>query len=110
MDHQDWKPSYLINPNAKSNTIKNKAKIHRANTPNFKKELLIEGDVPSIKYIDKDFSLQLIKCRSELKLTRKEVANKLNLNITIIDECETGKALYNPVLIGKLKRFYKIVK
>ncbi len=108
MEHQDWAPKYLINPNAKPNSVKNEPKIPRSNMPNFKKELLVEGDIPAIKYIDKEFSKKLVKCRSDLKLTQKEVANKLNVNVSVITDCENGKAIYNPVLITKFKKFYKI--
>ena len=108
MQHQDWNTAYLINSNVQK--TKNLTGPKHSSTPNFKKELLVDGDVPIIKYIDKSFSLQLIKCRTDLKLTRKEVANKLNVNVNVIDECETGKLLYNPNLISKLKRFYKITK
>ena len=121
MAHQDWEPKYLINPNAKQSKglfgisegnakgiVKTEPKIPRSNMPNFKKELLVEGDIPAIKYIDKEFSKQLVKCRTDLKLKQQEVANKLNLNVSVINECENGKAIYNPVLITKLKKFYKI--
>ena len=109
MKHQDWEQKYLINPNAKKSTsVRTEPKIPRSNMPNFKKELLVEGDIPSIKYIDKEFSKQLVKCRTDLKLKQQEVAKKLNLNVSVINECENGKAIYNPILITKLKKFYKI--
>jgi len=109
MYHQDWDIKYLINPNAKkSNSVNTTIKTPKSNMSNFTKSLLVEGDIPSIKYIDKEFSKQLIKCRIDMNLKQQDVANKLNVNVSVINECENGKAIYNPVLITKLKKFYKI--
>ncbi|KAJ1974340.1 multiprotein-bridging factor 1 [Dimargaris xerosporica] len=42
--------------------------------------------------------------RQEKKLTQKELAQKINEKPTVIGEYETGKAIPNPKILGKLER------
>ena len=51
-----------------------------------------------------------MKQRNLKKWTQKELANKINLSIQIINEIESGKAIYNHVHINKIKRILKIPK
>jgi len=41
-------------------------------------------------------------------LTQKDLANKLSLQASVINEIECGKAKYNPQQIVKIKRILKI--
>ncbi|KAF8314295.1 hypothetical protein DL93DRAFT_2058398 [Clavulina sp. PMI_390] len=42
--------------------------------------------------------------RLELKLTQKDVAQKINEKPTVIQDYESGKAIPNPQILGKLER------
>ncbi|KAE9407094.1 MBF1-domain-containing protein [Gymnopus androsaceus JB14] len=42
--------------------------------------------------------------RAELKLTQKDVAQKINEKPSVLQEYESGKAIPNPQILGKLER------
>jgi len=42
--------------------------------------------------------------RLELKLTQKEVAQKINEKPSVVQDYESGKAIPNPQILGKLER------
>ena len=42
--------------------------------------------------------------RLELKLTQKDVAQKINEKPSIVQDYESGKAIPNPQILGKLER------
>lgn len=42
--------------------------------------------------------------RQDLKLTQKDVAQKINEKQSILQDYESGKAIPNPQILGKLER------
>ena len=60
------------------------------------------------KKIDKIFSQKLQKARLNKNLTQKQLANQLNIQVTIINDYECCRGNYNGQIIGKLKRFLLI--
>lgn len=42
--------------------------------------------------------------RAELKLTQKDVAQKINEKPSVLQDYESGKAIPNPQILGKLER------
>ena len=48
---------------------------------------------------------KIAQARCEKKVTQKELANALNLPENIIKNFESGKALYNAVIINKLEKY-----
>jgi ribosome-binding protein aMBF1 (putative translation factor) len=98
---QDWTP-IILNP--KKEPVK---KIIVAK----KKDTTIQGvkldeadEVISIKKISKELSTLIVNARVAKKLTRKELANQLNLKEDIIADIELGKAIYNGNQIAKIKK------
>lgn len=70
---------------------------------------LLEDDVPKpIKIISKETSLKIQRRRQELKLTQKELALKINKNVSIIQEIENGNAKYDRNILNKLERVLNI--
>lgn len=114
MNHQDWKPIVIHkktknNDNTK-NTVKiagNKKKIEVNKIAHSIENKADSGDL-SHKKITHDMKLLIIKGRNSLKLTQKELANKANLSLQIIQDIESGKAIYNHQHIQKLKRILHI--
>ena len=61
------------------------------------------------KIYTKEFRTQMVlKRTSVLKMTQKQLANKLNLPEKCIKDIESGVAIYNPVHSNKIKRLLKI--
>ena len=106
LDHQDWK-TITVNKTKDKNVSKPKQKI----TNNSKEKILekkIDEDNLKHKKITPELKQKIIQSRCSQKLTQKQLAQKCNLPLQIINEIETGKAIYNHQHINKIKRILKI--
>ena len=56
------------------------------------------------KTIDREISQQIIKARCAKKLTQDALAKQLNINVSIVKEYETGKAIVNNQILQKICR------
>jgi len=111
MEHQDWK-EYIVhckNPTNVKKDVKSDKKKQYIPSKDQKMESKIEkGEKLNHKKIDKELSHKIQKARLSKGLTQKQLANQLSLPDKVINEIETGKAIYNGQQIGKIKRFLKI--
>ena len=110
MEHQDWKTIVLKNPNVVKNQPKNivkKTDLPKS-TVNSSIKLNENDEVTQIKYVPKDISKLIIQGRITKKLTRKDLANSLNLKEDIITNIENGKAIYDGNLIAKIKKILNV--
>ncbi len=108
-DHQDWK-QIIINstkhkkqPNQKVNVIKKKPLSAET-----KLNKLVENDKLKHPFFSEEFKQSFIKKRCEMKLTQKQMAQRLNVPHQKISEIESGKCLYNSQLNNKIKKMLKI--
>ena len=112
MQHQDWKAVVLKNinivpKNVPKNIVKKDELTRSTVNPSVK---LDENDeVLKIKYVSKDISQLVINGRIAKKLTRKDLANKLNLKEDIITNIETGKAIYDGDQIARIKKILNLI-
>jgi ribosome-binding protein aMBF1 (putative translation factor) len=121
ISHQDWKyivwkknvqpvnvPKKMIvsdkqkNANSINNTIK---KIY--NEEDDIKYKSVEPDILPI-LIDKEFSKKLQVKRIEQKLSQQDLANKLSIPVTIINQYEKGTGIRNGLYVSKIKKFLNI--
>ena len=101
---RDTKDIYIGSSFNKSNNKQNSQHKKTAKQPN-----LLEDDVPKpIKMVSKDISLKVQRRRQELKLTQKELALKINKNVSVIQEIENGTAKYDRSVLNKLERVLSI--
>jgi len=106
LDHQDWKTIIIKKP--KENVKNSTKKINNDSQKKISVEKKAEeGDLKQ-KKITLELRQSIIKARVDKKLTQKQLANQLNFTLQIISDIESGKALYNPQHINKIKRFLKI--
>ena len=112
MDHQDWKTVILNNPNAAKTKTKTKTNIIKKKTDDEKTAKLraidTETETFKIPKIDKKISKQISEARCHLKMSQKELANKLNLPVKTIVDYENGKAIPENRLLNKIKNTLKI--
>lgn len=54
--------------------------------------------------VDKDLSKAIMQARTAKKLSQKELATKINEKPQVVGEYESGKAIPNPQIIGKIER------
>ncbi len=48
------------------------------------------------------------KARMDLKLSQKDVAQQINEKPSVLQDYESGKAVPNPQILGKLERVLKV--
>ena len=106
LDHQDWKTIIIKKP--KENVKNSKKKVNNDSQKKFAVEKKgDEGDL-SQKKITLELRQSIMKGRSAKSLTQKQLASSINLPLQVISDIESGKALYNPQHINKIKRFLKL--
>lgn len=106
LDHQDWKQIIINN---KKNTKKSPGKkISQAQQKDIKILKQVEEDDLKHKKIANELRTKIQQSRLSSKLTQKQLAQKCNFPVSVINDIETGKAIYNPQQINKLKRILKI--
>ena len=103
MEHQDWKTLY-VHKNTKPN---NKKKSNNKKGPSNSLDK-VDKDEFKIKKINQDFSNKIRNNRNSKGLTQKELALKINIKPSVINDYESGKAIPNPAIINKLKRILEI--
>lgn len=114
MEHQDWKPVVwtkkiekknlpktieIKNEQKNKNTIKNTVK--KVYTDNNEEEIM-----PAI--IDHDLSKIIQQKRLLLKISQQELANKLSIPVSVINQYEKGEGIRNGTYINKIKKFLNI--
>jgi ribosome-binding protein aMBF1 (putative translation factor) len=111
MIHQDL-TNIIIGNNNKKNTIKKI--IERKGDTSISDQLKIIENNPEITIIPKiptQLSKELTMVRNAKKMTQKDLANKLNIQQSVYNDIESGKALYsneNKQLINKIERLLGI--
>ena len=109
LDHQDWKQVTLKSKQSRINE-KNKStkKISQEKQKDIKLHKQVEEDNLKHTKITQELRTKIIQARASQKWKQKDLAQKCNLPISVINEIESGKAIYNPQHINKIKKVLKI--
>lgn len=93
--YQDWEPVVLRKP----------AKIIYTNNSKQKEEV-DDGDMPKkINTYNKELSIAMQNARTAKNYKQSDLAKKLNIQTSIINDIECGKAIYNRQTYSKIMRF-----
>ena len=107
LDHQDWKIIVVVKK-PKENVKNSKKKVNNDS----EKKISVEKKADEGNLEQKKYSLELrqliMKARSAKSLTQKELAQSTNLPQQVISDIESGKGVYNPQHINKIKRCLKL--
>ena len=109
-DHQDWKPVVIrknVNQLKKDNPNKKKkvsSKKPNSNKLETKKIIADDGEINAPDKISHSLKIQIQQARVAKGLTQKDLATQLGLQPAIIKEYESGKAIPNGALLGKIGR------
>ena len=68
------------------------------------KKLEEATEVGTIAKVDKSLSKAIMQARTAKKMTQKELATAINEKPQVVAEYESGKAIPNPQIIGKLEQ------
>jgi ribosome-binding protein aMBF1 (putative translation factor) len=107
MNHQDWSTVTLVNKDKQKTTKQILERKGDTSINDGLRKIENETENFAIQRIPKLLSKEITECRLKLKLTQKDLANKLNIQQNIYVELENGKALYSAQtkqLVGKLER------
>ena len=97
LGHQDWT----------SVVVKTKQTINEENKTSSKNlSVSQQKDIKLLKQVENDELTH--KKVSPDQRKQKDLAEKTNLPVSVINDIETGKAIYNPQHINKIKRVLKI--
>ena len=108
LDHQDWKTVVVKTKQSKAEKQTTTKKFSEAQQKDIKLLKQVEEDNLKHKKVPPEIRKLIQLRRCELKWTQKDLAQRTNLQVTIINEIETGKAIYNPQHINKIKRVLKL--
>ena len=109
LNHQDWN-TVIVRTNQSKEEGKKKAskKLSDAQQKDIKLLKQVEEDNLKHKKVPPEIRKLIQQKRGELKWTQKQLAQRCNFQVTIINDIETGKANYNPQHITKIKRILKL--
>ena len=106
--HQDWS-TVVVHKSKAIKEMEAKKNPKKQNAPGTKEFRKLDGDeIIKPKMVDKNIGKQLQQARCAKKLKQKEVAQRLNVPLSMIQNVENGKAKLNKAFINKLKKFYGI--
>ena len=109
LEHQDWKPVILRSKQSvKQEKKQNTKKLSHAQQRDNKLLKKAENDELKHDKVPQELRTKIIQKRASLKWKQKDLAQKCNYPVTVINEIESGKAIYNPQHINKIKRILKI--
>ena len=108
LDHQDWKT--LVIKKKTTQEYRKENNIPKPSSTNQKiKSIEKKAEEGNLKHkqITKELRLQIQQARNSKGLTQKQLAqNYCQLTPQIINEIESGKAIYNHSHISKIKKIY----
>ena len=107
LEHQNWTPQVVRN---KKDNIDGGSKKKISQAQQRDNKLMKKADNDDLKHdkITLELIVKIQQGRASQKWTQKDLANRCNLPVTVINEIESGKAIYNPQQINKIKRILKI--
>ena len=108
MNHQDWKPVVVRTTQSIKEEAKASKKLSESQQRDHKILKQVDNDELTHKKVSPELRKQIQQGRSALKWKQKDLAQKTNLPVSVINDIETGKAIYNPQHINKIKRVLKI--
>jgi putative transcription factor len=113
MSHQDWTP-VVFNKKTDNNKNDNKKGCEKENATSSSSsssslsnvgvyKATSDDDVKKTKYVSKTTSQAIMSARTEKKMTQKELAQKCNMDVSIINEIERGTCVYNATHVNKIQ-------
>ena len=108
MKHQDWTTVTLNSKKTREKQDKTSIKLSQAQQRDNKLMKKVDNDELKHDKVPQDLRTKILQKRASLKWKQKDLAQKCNFPVTIINDIESGKAIYNPQHINKIKRVLKI--
>jgi putative transcription factor len=111
MQHQDLTTIIIGNPNKKQTLKKIVEKKGDTSISDQLRNIENNPDITVIPKIPTQLSRELTMARNTKKMTQKDISNRLNIQQSVYNDIENGKAYYsneNKQLISKIERLLGI--
>jgi DNA-binding transcriptional regulator YiaG len=109
MDHQDWTAIDIGNKNNLPLYEQRASKIlSKSNMDAHSRKLNENGDEFKTKTWSSTNQKNVQKLRLSLKLDQKQFAQQLNVPVSVIQNIENKKGIYDGKLVDKINRRYKV--
>lgn len=92
--------SHVVFDNKNRESTKTGYKTHEQSIKN----KLSNDDNFTIQKIPNQMKSKIIELRKKSNLNQAELAKRCNVNVVLIQECESGKANYDPALFSKIAK------
>lgn len=114
-NHQDWN-TVILKPkkevaggDAAAKTARPGFAIAAGGKPAYKIEQQVDGDSGKpLNYVSKEDAQKVVAGRVAMKLSQKDLAMRLNMQVKDIQDIESGRAIENKQVLGKIKRLLGI--
>lgn len=111
MSHQDWNTISIINPEKQKQKLEKDIVQKKGDTSNNDFLKKIENDTETLSHIKIPSLLakEIVAARVAKKLSQKDLANKLNMQLNVYTELETGKAIYSTITKQYIQKIERVV-
>ena len=107
MEHQDWEPITIRNPNQNPQQVKKTIQAKHSGST-ISKKLDEHGDEFKNKTWNATIQKNVQQLHLGLKLDQKKFAQRLNIPVSEIQNIENKKGIYNGSLVHKINRIFKV--
>lgn len=114
--HQDWEPIVLRNTATNKYLSQNTSRpqtatvSHATNKSAWKIEQQVDSTTGKpLTYVSKEDAQKIIQGRIALKLTQKDLASRVNMQLKDIADIENCKAIENKTVLSNIKRAINII-
>ena len=111
MDHQQWDPVVLRNPNGVKSAgalvmpkPPNRARVHLSEAAARDAKLAGETDVPKLKTVPSEMKKKIVTGRGAKNMTRDQLARAINEKPSVVRDYEEGRAVVDNKIVNKMER------
>ena len=108
MDHQDWTKVDIGNKNNIPSSERSNKILPKSNTDMHSRKLNENGDEFKTKTWSMTIQKNVQQLRLSIKLDQKQFAQQLNVPLSVIQNIENRKGVYDGKLVDKINRRYKV--
>lgn len=107
--HQDWTPVVVKKRSSSSSSSSassaSKPPIHQSSAA-IASRVLDQSELPVVKTVSHQMAQEFIKVRTGNKMSRKDLAMRLNVAESFIVEAETVGKVYRPMVYDKVSNMF----
>lgn len=107
--HQDWTPVVVKKKTPAKTASSSSAKPSIQSTTSVITQRIVDkSELPVVKVVSHQMAQEFIKIRTANKLSRKELAMRLNVAESYITEAETAGKTYRPMVYDKVCNMFSV--